>query len=171
MLPTKSSRVRRHDSRRPGLSVQHHGHPNTPAVLPAESERHHRRKTAVHAHAGRCCSARRQRRHGSPDVRSHVAAAVHPRNADPVPRGHAQAAAGFLMTMADDSIEGIFETVKRCALISKGAYQLFLVLSFVISINTGNSVHCLVVLLFTLLFQVCCCYGKQSLTQFRSHSS
>ena len=32
-----------------------------------------------------------------------------------------QLASCFLMTMADDSIEGIFETLKRCALISKGA--------------------------------------------------
>jgi len=32
-----------------------------------------------------------------------------------------QLASCFLMTMVDDSIEGIFETLKRCALISKGA--------------------------------------------------
>ena len=32
-----------------------------------------------------------------------------------------QLASCFLMTMADDSIEGIFETLKRCALISKSA--------------------------------------------------
>lgn len=32
-----------------------------------------------------------------------------------------QLASCFLMTMAEDSIEGIFETLKRCALISKGA--------------------------------------------------
>ena len=32
-----------------------------------------------------------------------------------------QLASCFLMTMTDDSIEGIFETLKRCALISKGA--------------------------------------------------
>jgi ribonucleoside-diphosphate reductase alpha chain len=32
-----------------------------------------------------------------------------------------QLASCFLMTMAQDSIEGIFETLKRCALISKGA--------------------------------------------------
>ena len=32
-----------------------------------------------------------------------------------------QLASCFLMTMADDSIEGIFETLKRCDLISKGA--------------------------------------------------
>ena len=32
-----------------------------------------------------------------------------------------QLASCFLMTMSDDSIEGIFETLKRCALISKGA--------------------------------------------------
>ena len=32
-----------------------------------------------------------------------------------------QMASCFLLTMTDDSIEGIFETLKRCALISKGA--------------------------------------------------
>ena len=32
-----------------------------------------------------------------------------------------QLASCFLMTMTDDSIDGIFETLKRCALISKGA--------------------------------------------------
>jgi ribonucleoside-diphosphate reductase alpha subunit len=47
-----------------------------------------------------------------------------------------QLASCFLMTMVDDSIEGIFETLKRCALISKGAGGIGLSVS---NIRAGGS--------------------------------
>lgn len=50
-----------------------------------------------------------------------------------------QLASCFLMTMTQDSIEGIFETLKRCALISKGAGGIGLSCSNVR--GAGSSIH------------------------------
>lgn len=50
-----------------------------------------------------------------------------------------QLASCFLMTMTHDSIEGIFETLKRCALISKGAGGIGLSCSNVRA--AGSSIH------------------------------
>lgn len=41
----------------------------------------------------------------------------------------AQMASCYLLTMCDDSIEGIFETLRRCAIISKNAGGIGLAIS------------------------------------------